>query len=1151
MKYGNPNEANAPMSTNSVTPLPFHAADRRRLLAVLGVVALTALFVGGLVPAVSGLAVTTPALHPSGAAVSAVPAHPSAPATFNLPSYARNSEIPLGTSISAASLLRGEAAARAAGLPIGTVIGMPPGSDFHFPSTAAATPSPSLAPHPTVTGTNANFLVTGSNCSSQATVVQDGANPQDLLASGNSILGIYNGSGGTECSSPATVPFLFSHGLSAAYASTNGGRNWTMNYLAANSSWTKGSSGSYGAFLLGDGNVVSSPSNLSLYATTFEPQCFLFGYQLNPSFDPNCATTGQLTEAFRNWGIVVARSTDGGLNWNNSAQVFGTPGIQNYTVPASCGNGTIIYYSNITERPWVELNGVNHDAIVGWDVVHFQFNDTICAVQATQASIQISISTDGGLTWGAPRTVSPNGYESVQVAVGPAPTYAISLVGLDYFNATVQPSNSELDLSLIYQRSTDNGTTWSAVRDVGGSLAVHTATVTSPATWRAITLPSLAVDNWSTSPHKGSAYVVWADNQTGSLEGHAAIAFLRSTDGVNFGTPTIISLPGNSHTYFQPTVAVGPDGKVWVSYIGNDVASGDYRMYGVYSSDGGATWSAQFVISDADSIPGSNIISIGLNQGLVVTSAGAFAVWTDCRAIECGASPFIEYMFVAQILPMALATNAVGIPLTITVAGWSLAVNLPNTTAFDDGITVNLAAPTSYPDPPSHVWAFTSYSGAVTSSNQNTFFTESGAPTLTVTFTAVQASWITGTFYPRLASSTLTVDNVPVRLTALNTTTLMFNWSVGANQTYTINASAARYQPIVDKLITTVGGQASPLQIHLLRTVGWIAGRSDPMNATITINGTTVTPSPTTGLYNYTAGFQWGDYWVNATSPGLSSYSTYVTVNPGVTTNVPILLNGGWIDGAVSQPKSTLRVSVDGLPLNSTTLVNGVFNVSVRGGFHLVTATQPGYNLSTTDVLVRPGQSSLVNITLSNKGWITGLISPQAAITVGKATLLVTNNTVKPGYEPIDGATGTFNATVQGGYNYTLTVTATGYQTKIVTNVAVTAGNASTGSPVSITLTPQSTGQCGTPGNSPCPPIGGTNSSGSSNNLLLYGVIIAVVVLAAIVAAVLLMRGRRNGGGGGQQETAPAEDQTYQSSPTADLPKLQSDGSFGGNPPPE
>ncbi|MCI4318511.1 MAG: hypothetical protein L3K23_00020 [Thermoplasmata archaeon] len=1156
MKYGKPNRALAPMLSNTVPPIRFQLADRRRLFALLGVVALSALFVGSLVPAVPGLASASVAPRHAALTATSVLSPPTAPTTFRLPSSAGASSIPLGAAIPALTLIREEAAARASGQPLGGALGLPAGSDLRLPSVQSspvATPLSALAPRPTVAGTNANFLVTGSNCSSQATVVQDGPNPQDLLASGNSIYGFFNGSGGTPCSSAATTPFVFSHGLSAAYLTTNGGRNWTMNYLEANSSWTSSSSGSYGAFLTGDGNVVSSPSNLSLYATTFEPQCFIFGYINSASLDPNCSSTGQLTEAFRSWGVVVARSTDGGVAWNNSAQVEARPAIQNYTVPSGCtGNGTVfVYYSNITERPWVELNSVNHDAIVGWDVVHFQFNTTLCAVQATQASIQISVSTDGGLTWGAVRTIAPNGYESVQVAVGPAPTYAISLVGLDYFNATIQSSNSELDLSLLYQRSTDNGTTWSAAKDVGGTLAVHTAPVTSPAVWLAVTLPSLAVDNWSASAHKGSVYVVWADNQTGSLEGRAAIAFLRSPDGVNFGTPTVISLPGSSKTYFQPTVAVGPDGKVWVDYIGNDVTSGNYRMYGVYSSDGGATWSAQFVIGDSDSIPGTTIARIGLNQALVVTSAGAFAVWTDCRAIECGTSPYIEYLFVAQILPMTLATNAVGVPLTVTVAGWSLSETLPNATAFDDGIVVSLSAPSSYPDPPSHVWAFTSYSGAVSSANQNTFFTESGAPTLTVTFAAVQASWITGTFFPRVPSSRLTVDNIPVTLTAGNATTLIFNWSVAANQTYTINASAARYQPIVNLLVSTHGGQASPLQVHLLRTVGWIAGHVSPMNATVQVNGTAVTPNPTTGLYNFSAGYQWGDYWVNASSPGLSSFSTYVSVNPGTTTPVSILLNGGWIDGAVSQPKSSLRVSVDGMALNSTTLLNGVFNVSVRGGFHRVTSTETGYNLSTIDVLVRPGQSTLVNVTLTNKGWITGLISPQAALTVGKGTLLVTNNTIKPGYEQIDAATGTFNFTVPGGYNYTLTVVATGYVTAVVKNVAVTAGNASAGSPVSITLTAQ-TNSC------PNPPCGGTtgggNSSGSSNNLLLYGVIIAVIVLAAVVAAVLLMRGRRSGGGGGGggggQEEAPTEDTTYQSSPTADLPKLQSDGSFGGNPPP-
>jgi hypothetical protein len=1156
MKYHHPERAPANMPTNTVPMTLFSVADRRRSVALFSVLALSFLVVGSLMPAMIGGVRSVPMTHVAAPVVAAVPVTAGgSPSTFSIPRGTLAGLHAFSAPVSIPSLIRAEASAKAQGLPLGSVLGAAPGSDLRLPSITPLAPHPTVV-MPTVSSTGSNFVVTGSNCSSESTVVQAGGSNSSLLATGNSILGIYNGTGGTPCATPGPSSFLFNHGLSVAYRSTDGGRSWASDYLGLASGWSTSSDKSYLAFNVGGGDVASSPSNLSLFATSYNPQCYIFGYVLNPALDANCTTATQLKEAYNNWGVDVGRSTDGGVSWAAPVQVSGTPGLMLYNNPSCVGtNGTFTNFANLTERPWVALNGFNNVAVAGWDILHYAINYTACTIGAVAAWTQISVSIDGGVTWSVPRNESSGGAEAVQIAIGPAPTYPISLMALDFNNATVQASNGELDLSITYAQSTNNGTTFTVPGDVGGQLIVHNAPVTTPAAWRAFSFPSMAVDNWSASTHRGSVYIAWADNQTGAVQGHAAIDLLRSGNGVTFGTPTTISLPGNAHTYFQPTVRVGPDGKVWVIYIGNDATTGNYRTYGVVSSDGGLTWSSQFVVGDQDSVPGTSIISIGFNLGVVATTAGAFAVWSDCRAIECGSPTFIEYLFAAQVQPMTLATNAVGTPLTITVAGWANTVRLPNTTAFDTGITVTVSAPSTFPDPPSHVWAFVGYSGAVTSPNQVSSFSQSGAPSLTVTYLAVQASWITGTFFPRETSSLLTVNGFGITMVPLNATTLAFNWSVAANQTYMINASAAKYVSIIDLPVTTLGGQASPLHINLLRTPGWIAGVAYPANATIKINGTTVTPSPTTGIYNYSAGFQWGDYWVNASSPGLSPFSRYVPVYPGATSSVRIDLGGGWINGTVAQAKASLRVSIDGIPLNSTVLINGVFSfpavgaAPLRGGFHLVTATQTGYNLSRTTVFVTPGQGTIVNITLSNKGWITGLISPQAALS--KASLKVTNKTVGGGFQAIDAATGTFNVSVLGGYNWSLTVAAAGYST-VTLNVSVTAGNASQGSPVSITLTPTAT--CTT--NCPPPPCTvncGSTTSTSSNTLLLYGVIIAVIVVAAIVAALLLMRGRRRGPRDGEETTEDAslDNQTYQSSPTADLPKLQSDGSFGEGPPPQ
>ncbi|MCI4350854.1 MAG: glycoside hydrolase [Thermoplasmata archaeon] len=1139
------------MTTNQLSTLQSSVADRRRPWALAGVVVLTVLMLTSLVPSLLASGHAASGAHPGALGTALAPSvAPPSSTTVTIPRANLNALQASHAQVPISQVVRSEASLRASGVPLSQWFG---GSVGGGPAVGA---SPSLAPVrstvlPASGSTNSNFLIAGSNCTDESSVVQAGSNNRSLLAVGDSLLGTYNGTGGSPCYTPAPTPFFIKHGISAAFRSTDGGRTWATDYLGLATQWTKVGDASNGSINHGEGTVASSPSNLSLFAATYFPQCFWLG----ATFDSNCTTTAQMNQFYNNWGVDVGRSTDGGVSWSAPVQVSGIPTFMLYNLPSCSGmNGTFTNYANVTERPWLALNGFNHVAVVGWDILHYAINYTACTIGAVSAYVQISVSADGGLTWSVPRTISSNGAESFQVAVGPAPTYPIHIIALDFNNATVQASNGELDLSILYGKSTTNGTSFPAMADVGGALAVHNAPVTTPASWLGFSFPSLAVDNWTASAHVGSVYIAWADNQSGSLQGHAAIDLIRSTNGGGtFTTPVRISLPGNAHTYFQPKVTVGPDGKVWVVYVGNDPSTGYYRTYGIFSTDGGATWSAQFVVTDQDSIP--NVTQrIGFNLGLVATTAGTFATWSDCRTTLCTTTSdprfFDGNLYAAEFRPISITSNAVGVPLTVAVTGFSLPVKLPNVTAVDDGILVGVSAPSTFPDVPGYVWAFQGYSGAVTSPNQVASFTAAGAPSLTVTYVAVQASWITGTFFPRTSSSLLTVENVAVAMSPFNATTLTFNWSVAAGQTYTINASAGpKYQSIIGQIVTTTPGQASPLHINLLRTLGWIAGRANPANATIKINGTVVTPNPTTAIYNYTAGFQWGYYWVNGTSPGLAPSYNYIIVNPGVTTNVPITLGGGWIVGAVAQPKATLRVGVDGMPLNSTTLVNGVFNISVRGGFHMVTATETGYNLSRQNVLVHPGQSTLVNITLTNKGWISGLISPQAALS--KAFLKVTNKTALGGFQTIDTATGTFNVSVAGGYNWTVNVTAAGYNAAQAV-VYVTAGNASSGNPVSLTLTPTSscTTNCPPP---PCTTNCPTTSAGP-NNLLLYGVIIAVVVVAAIVAALLLMRGRRGGGGGSGEE--PAEDpalgeQTYQSSPTADLPKLQSDGSFSEGEPPQ
>lgn len=1047
-----------------------------------------------------------------------------------------------------------EAAARAAGLPIAAALPAVPGSSITqlshtmFPGGAI----PRATPHPAGGSTATNAFLTGANCTSESTLVQAGSSNSSLLASTNDLQGVYNGSSsGTLCSAPSVAGYLLDHGISTAFHSNDGGRTWTNTSLPLNKSAYTSSSKVYKTFSGGDGNVVSSASGYSLYATSYIPQCFFLGTTFDST---NCTagTSGYDPSTYLNWGVEVARSSNGGVTWSDPAVVSGVQGFKYYVVNVTGCSGSTSYYANLTERPWVAYEPSGHMAVVGWDVLSFFLNVTICQIYATNAYLYLSVSSDSGLTWSVPKVVSGGGAETAQVVVGPAPKYPISVVSEDYINATAPPTATQLELSLLFQNSSNGGATWSRAYDVGGTLIVHNAQISTPDSMAEWSFESLATDNWTGSPHMGNLYVAWSDNQTGSDQGYPAIDLIRSTNGGgSFTAPMRITPGSHALTYFQPSVTVGSNGNVYVVYYGVNQTTGNYREYGVYSTDGGVTWSSQFVVSDTDSYPippfnGQATSNMGYTQGAVATTAGVYTVWTDCRN-QCGSPSYEQQLFGAQFQPVKISSNA-NVVVTLTVSGIRSQITLPTAEAWEVGASITVSAPPTAPDNASYIWAFSGYSGLVTSSNEVVGFTYASGTQLTVTYIAVKAAWAAGTFQPAVATSKLTIDNINVPLTpGVGVDT--FNYTLAGGQTYYLNATANLYQPDIGQLISTTSGQTTTLAINLPKAIGWIAGAITPLSAVasavLKVNGTTVSVNPSTGFFNTSVG--WGLYWVNASATGRTSFSTEVQVVPGHTKSVPVSLEGGWLNGVIKGSYRNINVSVDDVLLNGTELTPPSFNVSLPGGTYTVAADAPGYNISYQTVLIRPGQVSLVNISLTNRGWIAGIVLPLAA--VKNATLKIYNGSLG-GYDTITTG-GLFNVSVPGGRSWTVLVKSTGY-TSFWGNYSITAGNGTANGQITAQLT-QVQGCTGASCNqctSNCNPTTPTTSNGGLSNLELYGIIIAIVAVAAIAAVVVIVRRRGGGGGGYEQmpEEAPPQD-AYMETPASDMPKLQSDGSFGPNPP--
>jgi PKD domain len=155
----------------------------------------------------------------------------------------------------------------------------------------------------------------------------------------------------------------------------------------------------------------------------------------------------------------------------------------------------------------------------------------------------------------------------------------------------------------------------------------------------------------------------------------------------------------------------------------------------------------------------------------------------------------------------------------------------------------------------------------------------------------------------------------------------------------------------------------------------------------------------------------------------------------------------GWIAGQVLPASPGVVIRINGTLISST---DGVFNASVDPGTYNLTATSPGYSLSTIDgIVVLSGKTSTVAIQLTDHGWITGFITPTTAL--GDALLTVTNGSMG-GPDPLDPSTGQYNVSVLGQANWTVKVEAVGHDS-FQAKVYVTPGD---GTGLNISLTPTS-----------------------------------------------------------------------------------------------
>ena len=283
---------------------------------------------------------------------------------------------------------------------------------------------------------------------------------------------------------------------------------------------------------------------------------------------------------------------------------------------------------------------------------------------------------------------------------------------------------------------------------------------------------------------------------------------------------------------------------------------------------------------------------------------------------------------------------------------------------------------------------------------------------------------------------------------------LTWTWVWADGNTTLVNTSAGNSSVIVTHAWSTpadynitltatdnlCGGSTTSLPVWVQvipvpPVVGWIAGTVTDAATGAPIPAATVNVSPggasvTTaldGTYNLTVAP--GAYNVSAVKALYLPQTLAVTVVADATTivNFPLSPAPGWVAGTVTDASTGAPIGsgvVTVMPggVNTTTAVDGTYNVSVSPGTSTVTASRAFYAPSSQSVTVTSNATSAANFALSpGAGWIAGAVTDAATGSpIAGATVVV-----MPGGAGMTTAfDGTYNITVAPG-TYTVTASMT------------------------------------------------------------------------------------------------------------------------------
>jgi hypothetical protein len=285
-----------------------------------------------------------------------------------------------------------------------------------------------------------------------------------------------------------------------------------------------------------------------------------------------------LTEAggVKGVGIYTSRSTDGGLTW-------GTP----VAIPNSVGMIS-------PDKNWIVCDNTASSSFYGNCYTEWDDN-------GAGNRMEMSTSTDGGLTWGTAKT-NNNGIIGGQPVVAPNGTVIV-------------PTANANETAIGAYNSTNGGASWNATITIA-TVRHHTVA----GSLREGPLPSAEIDG------AGTVYVAWTDCRFRQACKVNDIVYSKSTNatGTTWSAVTRVPIDATSSKidHFIPGLAVnkstsGGNAKLGLTYYFYNSGSTNLNVGFISSTNGGSSWSAPTTITDSSN-SATSVWAATTSQGRMV-----------------------------------------------------------------------------------------------------------------------------------------------------------------------------------------------------------------------------------------------------------------------------------------------------------------------------------------------------------------------------------------------------------------------------------------------------------------------------------------------------------------------------------------------------